>query len=201
MCYGPTIFSKRWRVRVHGMAKMCDDPSIFLNFVLWPNKLSAKCVMTQHFVLRPFTEVIYERSLTKNLFFLQQGRIISVFWLTIVVKIDRLVYERYFWFNVSGNDGGRRLVYELVIIATNFYDNLWIGTWFYWLGVTLGGAGISDDPNWGWKYLSRETWLLVVGAWSFFIQQTKLTWRLEFDNMNWYRFFVRVMAVLHTRHI
>ena len=48
---------------------------------------------------------------------------------------------------MSGNDGGRRLVYELVIIATNFYDNLWIGTWFYWLGVTLGGAGISDDPN------------------------------------------------------
>ena len=45
---------------------MCHDPTMPLSYEWRPNKLTRHCVVAQHFVLRPITEVIYDQSLRKN---------------------------------------------------------------------------------------------------------------------------------------
>ena len=49
--------------RIKILNLVCYDPTILRDYALWPNKFKAECVMTQHFVLRPINQVIYDQSL------------------------------------------------------------------------------------------------------------------------------------------
>ena len=56
-----------WPNRLEEHKIVCSDPTAAYFFERRPNKIDAECVMAHHYVLRPYTQVIYDPSLRLTL--------------------------------------------------------------------------------------------------------------------------------------